>query len=292
MYCPKCGFQNEDSSVFCVNCGKQLSNNSKPESIINNADNYITNLPPIISELKKIDSYDLNINNMQNNLKWRKNQYKSTALSFIIALLVTLFIVTPIVFIFIRLNSAILFDEANEKRLGYTSGEPDPYLYFDEYEDYKKDIETARTTSSLFFTFIIDILAFIILSLALLLINRDSNSRNKEMIEKLETDLSKEIEKKNVVIKQLSPVIHILPPNYRYALAADYIYNCFLNNRAYTIQEAVNLYEEQLHRWKIENTQEMMLTLQRQQNSDINTMKIFTGITAAASVATAFNTRK
>lgn len=301
MYCPKCGSKNEDGSAFCVSCGNPLSNNKNTTSHYNNSTNtYINNLPPIITELKKLDSYDQNINKMQSNIKFRKNQIKSAAFSFIIALLGTLFVITPFFYIIIYANSSTIFDkqikESLEEEYGFAYVEkPDSVLDLDEWEFYSSEksfIKKIRVNYSIKYTFIIDIFAFIVLLFVLLLIQKNSNNRNYEMIAKLETDLNKEIEKKNKVMKNLTPVIHILPPNYRYALAADYIYNCFLNSRAYTIQEAVNLYEEQLHRWKMENTQEMMLALQRQQNSDINTMKVFTGITAAASVATAFNTRK
>lgn len=42
--------------------------------------------------------------------------------------------------------------------------------------------------------------------------------------------------------------IQIVPINYRYYIAVNYMYGCLINCRAETIKEAVNLYEEQLHR--------------------------------------------
>jgi hypothetical protein len=30
MFCPKCGFKNEDSATFCVSCGNQLSKTAQP----------------------------------------------------------------------------------------------------------------------------------------------------------------------------------------------------------------------------------------------------------------------
>ena len=300
MYCPKCGSKNEDGSAFCISCGNPLSNiNNTTVQNNNSANAYINNLPPIITELKKLDSYEKNINNTFANIKFRKKQIKSFAFSLIFALLGTLFVITPFFYIIIYQHSNGLFDKQISEfvKKEFESTYPDEFeliLNFDEIEIHsiKQEIrKKARIYYTTKYTLIIDIFSFVILLFALLIIRKTSNNRNYDMIAKLETDLNNEIEKKNKVMKNLTPVIHILPPNYRYALAADYIYQCFLNSRAYTIQEAVNLYEEQLHRWKMENTQEMMIALQRQQNSDINTMKIFTGITAAASVATALNTR-
>lgn len=295
MFCSKCGSKNEDGASFCVNCGNPLSNNNYSASNTNNAKAYISNLPPIITELKKLDYYDQNINKIQSNISLKRKQIKSAAFSFIIALLATLFVVTPIVFSIILSFSGILFDEKIKDRFGYSSVEtPESIFDYDAHKDYVRNnnaIKSAKITYSLEYTLFFDIFTYGVLLCILNIIRKKSNNRNYEMIAKFETDLTKEAEKKTRVMKSLTPVIHILPPNYRYALAAEYIYNCFLNSRAYTIQEAVNLYEEQLHRWRIENAQGMMLALQRQQNSDINTMKIFTGITAAASVATAINTR-
>lgn len=74
--------------------------------------------------------------------------------------------------------------------------------------------------------------------------------------------------------------INILPPAYRYLLAAEYIYNCFVNCRANNLSQAINLYEEQLHRWRIENANETMLKLQRQQNAYAKATELNTFVTA------------
>lgn len=71
----------------------------------------------------------------------------------------------------------------------------------------------------------------------------------------------------------ISQTIGIVPPNYRYEIAIEFMYNCFANERADTVKEAVNLYEEQLHRWKMENIAQQNLRIQAQQASYLNSIK-------------------
>lgn len=51
------------------------------------------------------------------------------------------------------------------------------------------------------------------------------------------------------------PELYILPEKYRYFIAAQYIRECLMNQRAQDLPGAINLYEEQMHRWKMENYQ-------------------------------------
>jgi len=58
--------------------------------------------------------------------------------------------------------------------------------------------------------------------------------------------------------------VNLIPPNYRYPLALNEIYSYLANLRAENWKEAVNLYEEQLHRWQMEQNSEEALLLQAQ----------------------------
>ena len=58
--------------------------------------------------------------------------------------------------------------------------------------------------------------------------------------------------------------VNLIPPNYRYPLALNEIYSYLVNLRAESWKEAVNLYEEQLHRWQLEANSEEALVLQAQ----------------------------
>ena len=70
-------------------------------------------------------------------------------------------------------------------------------------------------------------------------------------------------ERRQFVQKSYCAELFVLPPAYRYALACEYILSCFQNMRADTMKEAVNLYVEQLDRWKQES---MLQNLQNQMN--------------------------
>ncbi len=60
--------------------------------------------------------------------------------------------------------------------------------------------------------------------------------------------------------------IEIIPPDYRNRVAMSFIYNALRNQRAMTMQEAVNLYEDNLHK----NRLEAMEAEQLKQLSQIN----------------------
>lgn len=92
----------------------------------------------------------------------------------------------------------------------------------------------------------------------------------------------------NEILNQYENDFQILPPDYQYSIAAEYIYKCFLNQRAATISEAVNLFEEQLHRWKIENYHQQLMNIQYQQQCTMEAVKRNSAISAGASVANLF----
>lgn len=58
----------------------------------------------------------------------------------------------------------------------------------------------------------------------------------------------------------------IIPANYQYPIAIDYIISCFENKRANSLKDAINLFEQQLHYWKVENSLQRIQLLQNQQN--------------------------
>ena len=48
-------------------------------------------------------------------------------------------------------------------------------------------------------------------------------------------------------------LIEFIPMQYRHMQAVSYMFYAVANKRADTLKEAINLYEEQLHRWNLEN---------------------------------------
>ena len=82
--------------------------------------------------------------------------------------------------------------------------------------------------------------------------------------------------------------LSIIPPDYRYPIASSYILKMVSSDRADEMREALSLYDEQLHRWKIENTQSAMLAEQMRQTETLKSINKRSGVSAAASVINLF----
>lgn len=87
-----------------------------------------------------------------------------------------------------------------------------------------------------------------------------------------DTDIEKLADNKerildNYIKENDTPELYYLPEKYRYYSAAHYIKECIENKRAHNLTDAINLYEEQLHRWQMENYQQAMYILNQQQTA-------------------------
>lgn len=112
----------------------------------------------------------------------------------------------------------------------------------------------------------------------------EKQTKAKTECEQIERD-------KQQLINVISNKIDIIPPKYRTQIAVQYIYETLINMRASNLKEAFNLYEEQLHRWKMEDSQQRMENLARQQLIAANISAAANVVSASANVATAANTR-
>jgi hypothetical protein len=89
----------------------------------------------------------------------------------------------------------------------------------------------------------------------------------KKTLEKLDLQykkISDEMKQMNEELRKHN--MDIIPPDYRYKEAMVFFYNALNNQRAMTIQEAVNLYEDYLHNNKMEAMQAEQLTKLNQLN--------------------------
>lgn len=69
------------------------------------------------------------------------------------------------------------------------------------------------------------------------------------------------------ICEEIDPnAISLLPPSYRFYNAATFFYHAFVNQRAYTMQQAVNLYED-------ESRKDQMAMLQKQQMAQLNSIR-------------------
>lgn len=65
------------------------------------------------------------------------------------------------------------------------------------------------------------------------------------------------------ILYEKNEIISIIPEKYRYPLAANFFTEVLENGRADSMKEAMNLFEEQLHRWKMENKMDRVLKNQQ-----------------------------
>lgn len=79
--------------------------------------------------------------------------------------------------------------------------------------------------------------------------------------------LSRINNEKREIIRKYSFVVNIIPPDYRDTTACGFIVSALINKRADNIKEAINLYEETLHRMRLESaTQDLVSAVSSLQN--------------------------
>lgn len=92
------------------------------------------------------------------------------------------------------------------------------------------------------------------------------------------------------VFEQHADELAFLPVDYWYPMATDFMVKAVQTQRATTLAEVIDKFEEQLHRWKIEQANSQMLELQKQQTAHLASIKTSSKISAAANVTnTLFN---
>lgn len=117
----------------------------------------------------------------------------------------------------------------------------------------------------------------------------DENRRKKlnEEFESKEIALNRKREYRAELINTVASRISVVPVNYQYLMAIEYMYSYFCNGRADTLKEAVNLYEEELFRMRQEQRSEQLVELQAQQAYSLSRVQQAATVTA---VATSVNT--
>lgn len=89
------------------------------------------------------------------------------------------------------------------------------------------------------------------------------------------------------ILEQIQDDLTVIPPDYQYPLAIEYIYSCIRNQRAASMGEAINLYEDQLHKWRMEQMQSKLVEMSMQQQVSLEKIRKASDISAVANVATA-----
>ena len=78
-------------------------------------------------------------------------------------------------------------------------------------------------------------------------------------IQKIRQQIREIEDERDRFLNEYAYVLDFLPEDYRDVMAVGYMEECIRNLRADTLKEAINLYEEQKHRWTLENLSQQML---------------------------------
>lgn len=119
-------------------------------------------------------------------------------------------------------------------------------------------------------------------------IYNSSEKSRKNRLQELIPSRNWELSEGNRIFNENISILGILPQEYWYPLATDYIKKMLQTNRASTINEALSMFDEQLHRWRMENMQSQALQAQAYQTSMMRNIQINSAVSAAASVAGLF----
>lgn len=117
---------------------------------------------------------------------------------------------------------------------------------------------------------------------------KNKTKKLNEEIARLQKEIAIMEPRLEKVFDILAERIVVVPENYRYLMAVECMYAYFVNRRADSLKEAINLYEEELYRMRQEQRSEQMVALQRQQNSALNNISASSAINAAANMAQVF----
>ena len=107
---------------------------------------------------------------------------------------------------------------------------------------------------------------------------RNKEKKNKQIAEEYfeqvyepiaqecEENIKALIKERNTFANENKHIVLFLPQEYRNATAVIYMEQAVRNCRADSLKEAINLYEDQLHKWKIEQQNQELLDQQALQN--------------------------
>lgn len=118
------------------------------------------------------------------------------------------------------------------------------------------------------------LLGMIISVISFRVINFSVDNKVAEIDENLEA-LRAEVEEQNdrIIKIQEESNFRLIPEDYLYEEAVDYIYNALATKRALTIQQAILNYEEKLQRDRLEDMRQEELRLQKQQLNELKNIQ-------------------
>jgi len=96
-----------------------------------------------------------------------------------------------------------------------------------------------------------------------------------------------EEEKGTMILEDNVSSLSVIPNDYWYPLATNYLLKVVQTGRADTVNQALQMFDEQLHRWKVEEANASILAQQQAQTEALKGIRKSSAINAAANVANA-----
>lgn len=237
MFCNKCGMKVEENQQFCGGCGNPL----QPIDVISNISEPVFDkqvfereLYEIVAPLQKIEE------NYNRCLQLQKQLESAKKNSDFMILKLSASIPVGVILGFFEFGFVLNF-----------LGEHFPF--------------------DLLFPFMIFCMAqfgiglYLILHFSLRGIFRKTAERN---VSRLQAQLDEKQKVYYDLVQLVYPTLkRNLPEDYWYSLAVASIAGYFRTGRAYTLKEALNLYEEEMHRLRMENMQEQTLRQNQKQTA-------------------------
>ncbi len=134
----------------------------------------------------------------------------------------------------------------------------------------------------------IQVVGFVVVVILAIICYRKTKEIINSKIAKIQEQAQAERNIAQQIFEDNIATMEFLPSDYWYPLATEYLIKAIQIGRASTLPEAIDKFEEQLHRWKIEEANSQMLAMQQQQTAYLSSIKTSSKVSAAANVANAF----
>lgn len=206
-----------------------------------NERNYFINIfQKSLNPLKEIDNLAITKNNIGiaiNNLNTKINKKKNISTLIIISLII---------------GACFAFE---------ISCKITDKIYYNKPETTNETIIKSLMTYTSIITIVV---AIIIVILYFLIKNLYSNFIIKPKINRLMWQINEIDSQINDIINNNIEVFKNIPPKYCYYFSVNYMLETMINQRSDSLKEAINIYEDQIHKWNMENYQQQICEINRQ----------------------------
>ena len=116
---------------------------------------------------------------------------------------------------------------------------------------------------------------------------KNQSNEAKQGVEKARQEANRIINEGHAIINDNLGLFNLIPSDYWYPMATEYIAKMVCCGRAYTVNQALAMYDEQLHRWRLEEYNAQITAEQKAQTNALNSIRRSSATSAAANVISA-----